>query len=172
MPAAGRLPEGAAAFGAAATGTAVGGGTLQGLGQLLLGTSQPQEIDRLALGGDAAAVNITLGEAVGGALGMLPAQAAAVNFGKAARRNETAYRRDDVAAGLVALVAQEIGIIAAMASRVEGISPVVVLGRLVDLLSIRQNLQMVADIYQTRILIPPNPGQGTVTGALQAAGKN
>jgi type II pantothenate kinase len=48
------------------TGSAVGGGTLLGLSKLILGTADVNEIDRLALLGDAGAVDIMLNEAVGG----------------------------------------------------------------------------------------------------------
>ncbi len=64
------------------TGSAVGGGTLQGLGRLLLGETDPLAIDRLALQGDANHVDLTLVEAVGAGVGRLPVNANAVNFGR------------------------------------------------------------------------------------------
>jgi type II pantothenate kinase len=62
------------------TGSAVGGGTLLGLGKLLLGTSNPLEIGELASRGDPAGVDSTLVDVIGGGIGHLPADATAVNW--------------------------------------------------------------------------------------------
>ncbi|MCC6166844.1 MAG: hypothetical protein IT329_06405 [Caldilineaceae bacterium] len=77
------------------TGTGVGGGTLLGLGRLLLETTRPQEIDRLAAQGDAAAVDLGLQDVVTGPIGSLPSDATAVNFGRVAvgRRGARIWRR-------------------------------------------------------------------------------
>lgn len=147
------------------TGSAVGGGTLQGLGYLLTGTTDPIEIDRLALTGNANIVDLTLIEAVGNRVGNLPEDANAVNFGKVAR-NPGEYERADMAAGLVRLVAQVITVIAVNAARAQNLDKVVFIGHLVDLPSINRELQITAGYYQTPILIPDKPGSGTVTGAL------
>ena len=65
------------------TGSAVGGGTLQGLGRLLLGTADARVIDQLAQQGNANAADLTLAEAIGSTVGRLPPDANAVNFGPA-----------------------------------------------------------------------------------------
>jgi type II pantothenate kinase len=147
------------------TGSAVGGGTLQGLGYLLTGTTDPIEIDQLALAGNANAVDLTLIEAVGNRVGNLPVDANAVNFGKVARKPGV-YDKVDMAAGLVRLVAQVITVIAVNAARAQNLNKVVFIGHLVDLPSINRELQITAGYYQTPILIPDKPGSGTVTGAL------
>ena len=153
------------------TGSAVGGGTLQGLGRLLLGETDPLEIDRLALQGDANHVDLTLVEAVGAAVGRLPLNANAVNFGRVAQAGVSPLTAAlpaprDVAAGLVRLVGQVIAVIAINAAHAEGLENIVVTGHLVDLLSVRQVLDEVAGFYGAKIIIPPNPGTGTAMGAL------
>jgi len=147
------------------TGSAVGGGTLQGLGRLLLGETDPLEIDRLALQGDANHVDLTLVEAVGAAVGRLPLNANAVNFGRLVQEGVLPLPQD-VAAGLVRLVGQVIAVIAINAARAEGLENIVVTGHLVDLLSVRKVLDEVAGFYGAKITIPPNPGMGTAVGAL------
>jgi type II pantothenate kinase len=147
------------------TGSAVGGGTLLGLGKLLLGTADAREIDALAMSGDANAVDVTLFEAVGDRIGNLPPDANAVNFGKIARQDRE-YTRIDVAAGLVRMVAQVIAVIAINAARAENLSPIIYTGHLVDLPSICCELHTTGSFYQTSFVIPENPGYGTVIGAL------
>ena len=147
------------------TGSAVGGGTLQGLGRLLLGTADAAEIDRLAMQGNANAVDLTLVEAVGSAVGKLPVDANAVNFGRLATE-AVDPSRSDLAAGLVRLVGQVIAVIAINAARAEGLERIVVTGHLVDLASMRRVLEEVAGYYQANISVPSQPGIGTAAGAL------
>jgi type II pantothenate kinase len=153
-----------------ATGSAVGGGTLQGLGKLLLGTSDALEIDALAAQGNSNAVDLTLLEATGGILGRLPADANAVNFGRIARKSsaDPGWRpsREDVAAGLVLMIGQVIAVIAINAARAEGLSKIVVVGHLVDLPTVRKVLSTVAGYYQASIIVPDTPGIATAIGAL------
>ncbi len=147
------------------TGSAVGGGTMQGLGRLLLGTADPLEIDRLALQGDANQADLTLVETVGGAVGRLPVDANAVNFGRLASKAMD-LSKPDVAAALVRLVGQVIAVIAINAAHAEGLETVVVTGHLVDLLAVRKVLNEVAGYYEADIRVPPQPGSGTALGAL------
>lgn len=154
------------------TGTAVGGGTLQGLGRLLLNTADPIAIDALARAGDPNHVDLTLIEATGvladGQIGKLPADANAVNFGKLARWPEHVAlpTREDIAAGLVRLVGQVIAVIAINAARAEKLEQIVVVGHLVDLPSVRAVLQTVAGYYGANITVPDRPGFGTAQGAM------
>jgi type II pantothenate kinase len=108
------------------TGSAVGGGTLLGLSKLILGTGNADEIDRLALSGDANAVDIMMDEAVGGEVGKLPANANAVNLGKLIDAGE--FSREDIAAGLVRLVAQVIAVIAINAADAAGLEDIILSG--------------------------------------------
>ncbi len=150
------------------TGSAVGGGTMQGLGRLLLGTADPREIDLLAQHGDANSADLTLLEAIGSTVGSLPPDANAVNFGRLARQ-ATDLSREDLAAAIVRLVGQVIAVIAINAARAEALDTIVVLGHLVDLPSMREVLHTTAGYYQASITIPPQPGLGTVIGALLCA---
>lgn len=150
------------------TGSAVGGGTLQGLGALLLGTHDAVSIDHLATSGDANQVDLTLGEAIGGTVGGLPVDANAVNFGKRADLLANATRAD-IAAGLVRLIAQVIAVIAINAAKATGIDDIVFTGRLVDLSQVRRELHTTAGYYDQQFILPDNPGTGTVQGALSWA---
>ncbi len=147
------------------TGSAVGGGTLLGLSKLILDTDDVHEIERMALAGDAAAVDIMLTEAVGGKIGRLPAEANAVNLGKLTGAGK--YTREDLAAGLVRLVAQVIAVIAINAANAEKLDKIIMVGHLMDLESIRNEVNLVGKFYECQITIPENPGFGTAMGVLE-----
>lgn len=147
------------------TGSAVGGGTLLGLSKLILKTDDVEEIDQLALAGDASAVDIMLAEAVGGEVGRLPANANAVNLGKLERDND--FSRENLAAGLVRLVAQVIAVIAINAADASNMAAIIMVGHLMDLRSIRKEVDLVGEFYHKTFIVPENPGYGTVRGVLE-----
>ena len=150
------------------TGSAVGGGTLLGLSRLLLGTVDVEEIDRLAMAGDAAAVDIMLTEAVGGEVGLLPATANAVNLGKLVGDGE--FRREDLAAGLVRLVAQVIAVIAINAADAAGMAEIILIGHTMDYVSIQKEISLVGEFYQRVFVMPEDPGFATARGVLAVMG--
>lgn len=148
------------------TGSAVGGGTLLGLGKLLVGTSDPLELARLAVSGDPGGVDTTLAEVIGGGIGLLPSSATAVNFGRVLALTAPPAR-EDLAAALFGLVAQVIGVVALNAARAAGFRQVVIVGRLPDLLPIRQVLEQVWAFYRAEPgpLMPARGGWASALGA-------
>lgn len=147
------------------TGTAVGGGTMLGLARLLLDTVDPQEIDALAQAGNPSRVDLSLADVVTGPIGSLPADATAVNFGRLGRE-AVEVNRADLAAALVTMVGQVIGLLAIQAARAEQIERLVVIGHLVDMPSIRRVLEMVGNYYATQLELPDDAGYATALGAL------
>ena len=152
------------------TGAGVGGGTLLGLGRKLLGTVDPQEIDRLALAGDANAVDLSLGDVVTGPIGTLPASATAVNFGRLAHEDVDASP-EDMAAALVTLIGQVIGLLAVAAANALRCKQIVVIGHMTDMASLRNVIALVSQYYATPIHLPENAGYYTAIGALEMAVK-
>lgn len=147
------------------TGTGVGGGTLVGLSRLLVGTVDPQEIDALARAGTDTSHNLMIGEVLGQAIGSLPPETTAVNFGRVARHAVDAPR-EDAAAALVNLVGQVIAVIAINAARAQQVEQAVIVGHLTDLPSIRRTLGLVATFYGATLIVPDDGGQATALGAL------
>lgn len=147
------------------TGTGVGGGTLVGLGRLMLDTVDPREIDALARVGKDVVLNLTIGEVLGVAIGSLPPETTAVNFGRAAR-HAVAATRADTAAALVNLVGQVIAVIAINAAGAQQLEHIVIVGHLADLPSIRRTFRLVAQFYGATILTPEHGGSATALGAL------
>ncbi len=148
------------------TGSAVGGGTLLGLSKLLLGTTDPFEVARLAALGDPAGVDSTLQDVIGGGIGHLPADATAVNLGRLPRL-AGAPKPEDLAAGLVTLVSQVIAVIALNAARANDLDRVVIVGHLPDLEPVRAALLRVWGFYGVTPdpVIPDQRGFATALGA-------
>jgi type II pantothenate kinase len=147
------------------TGTGVGGGTLVGLARLLVGTVDPREIDVLAQAGNDTTLNLTIGEILGQAIGSLPPETTAVNFGRVARHDVPASR-EDTAAALVNMVGQVIAVIAINAARAQQLPDTVIVGHLADLPSIRRTFELVGQYYHATIRIPEGGGKATALGAL------
>ncbi len=150
------------------TGTGVGGGTLVGLARLLCGITDPRAIDALASAGRDATLNLTIEDVIGGAIGSLPADTTAVNFGRVARHAVDASPAD-TAAALVNLVGQVIGVLTINAARAEAMADAIVVGHLVDLPSVRRVLGLVGRYYGATLTIPDDAGQATALGALLVA---
>ena len=152
------------------TGSGVGGGTLVGLGRMLLDIADPRELDALARVGHHKELNLTIGEILGGAIGSLPPDTTAVNFGRVARGPIDA-RPADVAAALVNMVGQVIAVIAINAARATQNTEIVIVGHLTDLPSVRDVLETVGRFYSAPLRIPEHGGYATALGALLEAEK-
>jgi type II pantothenate kinase len=151
------------------SGTGVGGGTMLGLARLLLGTLDPIEIGELALAGDRNGADLSLADVITGPIGSLPADATAVNFGRLGRRSfEDDVSRADLAAALVNLVAQTIGLITVNASIAHGCERIVVIGHMLDMDYFRHVLGLVGKYYATSMILPQAPGCATALGALES----
>ena len=153
------------------SGTAVGGGTLVGLGHALLGERDAQALAALAADGDASGVDTTLGEVLGGGVGDLPPEATAVNLGRLVDLAGPPARAD-LAAGLVAMVAQVIALLAINAARAHDLADVIATGRLAQLAPVRATFDAVADLYRRpRFVVPPAGARATAMGAVLAVDK-
>jgi type II pantothenate kinase len=150
------------------TGTGVGGGTLLGLGRLLLGTTDVAVIDAMAMRGDANGADLALRDVVSGPIGTLPPDATAVNFGRLARR-ATDAPPDDLAAALMTLVGQVIAITAINAARAERVERIVIIGHMADMPSFRRVIALVGTYYGMQLDVPDRAGYGTALGALMHA---
>jgi type II pantothenate kinase len=148
-----------------ATGSGVGGGTMLGLARLLLRTVDPQEIDHLALAGNANGVDLCLSDVISGPIGNLPADATAVNFGRLARA-DAPHSRADLAAALVTMVSQVIGTLAINAARAHDLQQAVVIGHMTDMRSVRDALVRVGEFFGLALSLPQDVGHATALGAL------
>lgn len=144
-------------------GTGVGGGTLEGLGKLLVGTADPRKLEELAHSGRSQHVDLTVGDVCGGPIGIVPAEATASNFAKVMRE---ARSQSDVAAALFNLVGQTIGITAGLAATAAGEKQIVFLGKTVQSFRIREIVGKTVGLWKRKAIFPLNGEVGTAIGAL------
>jgi len=143
-------------------GNGVGGGTLLGLSRALLGTDDLEEICRLASAGDRRRLDITIGEAVGGPLGVLPADGTASNFAKYA----AGMAREDVAAGVVNLVAEVVLWTILLGLQVASQARAVLIGKLVLLEPVRRRVDEMSVALGGLLEVPPRAAVASALGAM------
>jgi type II pantothenate kinase len=143
-------------------GTGVGGGTLQGLSRLLLRTNSVASTERLAEKGDLSKIDLTVEDLAGGNVGRIPGYATASNFGKLLdEANE-----NDIAAGIVNLVGQVIGVVSVFAAKAYDLEhSVVLVGRLAQSPSLVRRIFSVGTLFQITFTVPEQPDFCTAIGA-------
>ena len=147
------------------SGTGVGGGTVLGLSKLLLGTSDPQEIQELAKKGDANETDLILEDVVSSSIGLLPPNTTAVNFGKISKTVEK-VSKEDLAAGIVNLVGQTVARIATSVAMTFQVSDIIVVGRTPSFTSLRKSLKDAALLTNFTPHFPKNAEFASALGAL------
>ena len=153
------------------SGTGVGGGTVLGLSKLLLGTTDPIEISKLAKEGNESGVDLILEDVVSGPIGELPSETTAVNFGKISKI-ESEISKQDIAAGIVNLVGQTAARIATSVATTYKAREIVVVGRSPSFNGLKNSLEQAASIMGFSPHFPKNGEYATALGALLVAEKN
>jgi type II pantothenate kinase len=134
-------------------GTGIGGGTLLGLSRRMLGLSDFKTLEEKARRGCSSKVDLTVGDIVGGSIGMLSADATASNFGKLARES----RDEDVAAGIFNIVSQTIGVVAAFAAKAYNLEDdIVIVGMLAKSWLVSRIISETVKIFNVKAFIPEN----------------
>lgn len=141
-------------------GTGVGGGTIQGLGKLLLKTKRVEEVFKLAKKGDKTKVDLTVGDILGQGIGLLPPEATAANFGKI---NST--KKEDLAQSLVGMTAETIGLISCLAAKQTKEKKIVFVGRVSTNKLMQKYLSQVCTLFKLSPVFPPRAEYATALGA-------
>jgi type II pantothenate kinase len=153
------------------SGTGVGGGTVLGLSKLLLGTTDPIEIAKLAKEGNESGVDLILEDVVSGPIGELPSDTTAVNFGKLSKI-DSEISKEDIAAGIVNLVGQTAARIATSVATTFKAREIVVVGRSPSFNGLKNSLEQAASIMGFSPHFPKNGEYASALGALLVAEKN
>ena len=141
-------------------GTGIGGGTIRGLGSLICGIDDPIELEKMALAGDSTNVNLTIGDLGYNHIGRLVANMTASNFASIKTKNP-----QDLAAGILTLVTETVGIIVSICAReANRQQKLVLVGRVANNQFIKRHLEPVGKLYQAEFIVPENPGLATVFG--------
>lgn len=143
-------------------GISIGGGTLQGLSQLLLKTRNFHKICELASKGDISKINLQISDICKHDLENLPFDATAAFFGKVSSND---ISDEDVALGLIFMVVQSIGSSAVFSAMNSDIKDFVMIGNLTQLPQCKMVFPLMERIYGVRFHIPPFAEFRTALGA-------
>ncbi len=143
-------------------GTGVGGGTLVGLSRQMLGMSDIQHIQELAMEGDLNNIDwrirhIVDKELLPGAPDMLTAS----NFGNVSDIASKA----DMALGIINMVFETIAMVARFAAKTYGLRDIVLTGNLTTLAQAKGIFNGLNAMFDLNFMIPENSQFGTVIGA-------
>lgn len=148
-----------------AGGTGVGGGTLLGLSERMLGIRSFEELEAAARRGRAERVDLTVGDIVGGPVGIVPAEATASNFGRIGAEAS----KEDVAAGLFNMVCQVVGVLGAMAAKAYRLEDdVIVSGGLAKSPLASSIIKETMSLFGISPVIPENCEYCTAVGAARS----
>jgi len=143
-------------------GTGVGGGTLVGLAGKLLGTTNVKAIEEMAAKGKRTEVDLSVNDMTDKNIGpTLHASMTASNFGKI---NELAAK-EDVAAGLLNMIYETVGVAAIFAAREKGVKDIVLTGRLSALESATRTFSELGCTFGVNFMVPEASEYATVIGA-------
>ncbi len=142
-------------------GLGIGGGTLIGMAQLLLGTNDVAQISEMAAKGNLANINLNIGDISARPLPGLPMDATASLFGNV---NNLASV-EDIALGLIWTVAQTIGSATVLASKASGINEFVMIGNLTKIEQTKWVFDSLEPLYNVRFIIPKHSEFCTAIGA-------
>jgi type II pantothenate kinase len=149
-------------------GSGIGGGTLLGLAQLLLGTTDVARIGALSRDGDVSRCDLTVGDILGGGVGPVPAEATAAHFARVARGG-VEPRPEDLAAALINLVGQAALRLAFEAARFHAARSIVLLGHVLDVPGFREAIERIPLLDRSYVRIVAEPGFAVARGALETA---
>jgi len=142
-------------------GSGVGGGTLVGLSQKLLGEKDIDAIVAMAEQGDLHHVDLSIGDISNADIPTLPSDVTASNFG----RIQSTATKADLAAGLMNTIYQTAGMLAVFALREQEERNIVVTGSLAALPQAQPLLDGVGAMYGLQFRIPDGAPFATAIGA-------
>ena len=142
-------------------GSGVGGGTVLGLGGKLCGIKSFKTLIAMAQTGKLNKVDLNIGDISTRAISNLTKEITAANFGKM----EDGFTPADLAAGVLNMVIQTVGMMAVFACRNEKMKDVILTGTLSQVPSAKKTFEMLHDMHGVNFIIPKNAIYATATGA-------
>lgn len=143
-------------------GTGVGGGTLFGLAETMLGVRDMDNLESLAEMGDISKIDLRISDISKKDLGpTLDLDTTASNFGKLS----DLATREDLALGIINLVFETIGMVSVFAARNFNIKNVVLTGKLSSMKRAKSVFGTLGKMFGMNFLFPENARYGTVIGA-------
>jgi len=142
-------------------GTGLGGGTVLGLSKRLVGTANIKSLSKLALAGKKEKVDLSVKEAIGSGIGIIPGNATASNFAKAGGSKK------DIAFGVQEMVAEANAVMVALAAKQTGHKRIVFIGKTPSFPIIKKALKRVLGYYKLSAEFPKYGEYATAIGAAE-----
>lgn len=146
-------------------GVGLGGGTICGLSSIMLNTGDINEIAAMSRKGDVAKIDLRIADISKEKLPGLNLDVTASNFGKA----DAQSKPEDIAAGIVHMVIENICQAAILASLSTGIKDYILIGGLTKFFECRQIIEAFKSLWDVEITIPEYSDYATAIGAVIAA---
>lgn len=143
-------------------GLGMGGGTILGLSQLLLGTTDMDQISEWASSGSPYMVNMCISDISEHTIGNLLGTATASLFAKAINYH---HDKDDIAAGIVYMVLETIGSCAVLSQSAGGFKDFVLIGGLTQLPDCGRVFPAMEEMFGVRFITPKYAPYCTALGA-------
>jgi len=148
-------------------GSAVGGGTITGLGKIILGEPSLEKLALLAKNGDENKVNLTVKDIVGEGIGLLPDWVPASYFAKAAD-NQKEQSKEDLARSIFSMCAGVIASSAVFAAKSQNLNEFFLGGRLANSDLIFEEIKKIGEIFEVGVKRIPQAEIMTAVGAREA----
>lgn len=145
-------------------GVGLGGGTICGLSSIMLNTGDIQEIVPLSRKGDVAKIDLRIADLAKEKLPGLNLDVTASNFGKA----DAQSKPEDIAAGIVHMVIENICQAGILASMSTGIKDYILIGGLTKFFECRQIIEDFKSLWDVKITIPEYSDYATAIGSVIA----
>jgi len=142
-------------------GSGVGGGTVLGLCNSIIGIDDPEKLSEIASNGKIELVDLSIGDITNSEIPGLPMNVTASNFGKCADD----LTREDKTIGVFNLVYQSIGTMAVLSSRNVGIRDIVFTGQLTTMKQCKEALSQFPMLYNVNFIVPEDAEYATAIGA-------
>lgn len=142
-------------------GSGVGGGTVIGLGSKLCGIKSFRTLVHLAEKGKLGKVDLNIGDISSKSISNLTKDITASNFGKM----EDGLKAEDLAAGVLNMVFQTVGMLCVFACRNEDMKDVVLTGTLSQVPTAKKVFELLHTMHGINFIIPKNALYATATGA-------
>lgn len=146
-------------------GVGLGGGTICGLSAVALNTEDINEISAMSCKGDVANIDLRIGDLAKEKLPGLNLDVTASNFAKA----DSQSKPEDVAAGIVHMVIENICQAGILASIHTGIKDYILIGGLTKFFECQQIIEAFKSLWDVEITIPEYSDYATAIGAVIAA---
>ena len=145
-------------------GVGLGGGTICGLSSIMLNTGDIHEIVPLSRKGDVAKIDLRIADLAKEKLPGLNLDVTASNFGKA----DAQSKPEDIAAGIVHMVIENICQAGILASMSTGIKEYILIGGLTKFFECRQIIEDFKSLWDVKISIPEYSDYATAIGSVIA----